>query len=77
MIYMFVLRLKIVKLRALNIIGIPLTTESGERVGASSTSAAVQGISMVTISRIAMAAPGMLVLPIFMDKLEKRGILAR
>ena len=75
--HMLVLRLRTVKLRALNIIGIPLTTESGERVGASSTSAAVQGISMVTISRIAMAAPGMLVLPIFMDKLEKRGILAR
>ena len=61
----------------LNIIGIPLTTESGERVGVSSTSAAVQGISMVTISRIAMAAPGMLVLPVFMDKLEKRGVLTR
>ena len=75
--HMLVLRLRTVKLRALNIIGIPLTTERGERVGASSTSAAVQGISMVTISRIAMAAPGMLVLPIFMDKLEKRGILAR
>ena len=68
---------KILKASALNFTGIPLTTESGERVGASSTSAAVQGISMVTISRIAMAAPGMLVLPIFMDKLEKRGVLAR
>ena len=68
---------KTLKSSALNIIGIPLTTESGERVGVSSTSAAVQGISMVTISRIAMAAPGMLVLPVFMDKLEKRGVLAR
>ena len=68
---------KTLNTNTINIIGIPLTTESGERVGVSSTSAAVQGISMVTISRIAMAAPGMLVLPVFMDKLEKRGILAR
>ena len=43
----------------------------------SSTTAAVNGISMVTASRIGMAAPGMLLLPVFMDKLEKRGILAR
>ena len=57
--------------------GIPLTTENGEKVGVSSTNAAVYGISMVTISRIGMAAPGMLLLPIFMDKLEKRGVLAR
>jgi len=57
--------------------GIPLTTEGGEKIGISSTTAAVQGISMVTISRIAMASPGMLLLPVFMDKLEKRGILAR
>ena len=58
-------------------VGIPLTTEAGEKLGVSSTTAAVQGISMVTISRIAMASPGMLLLPVFMDKLEKRGILAR
>ena len=57
--------------------GIPLTTEDGEKCGVSSTTAAVQGISMVTGSRIIMAAPGMLVLPIFMNKLEKRGILAK
>merc|ERR1712218_538317 len=53
--------------------GIPLTTEAGEKIGVSSTNAAIYGISMVTVSRIAMAAPGMLLLPIFMDKLEKRG----
>ena len=58
-------------------LGIPLTTEAGEKIGVSSTTAAVQGISMVTISRIAMASPGMLLLPVFMDKLEKRGVLAR
>ena len=58
-------------------VGIPLTTEAGEKIGVSSTTAAVQGISMVTISRIAMASPGMLLLPVFMDKLEKRGVLAR
>ena len=61
----------------LEILGIPLTTQDGELVGVSSTTAAVQGISMVTISRVAMASPGMLLLPVFMDKLEKRGILAR
>ena len=58
-------------------IGIPLVTEDGEKSGVSSKSAAVQGISMVTASRIGMAAPGMLLIPVFMDKLEKRGILAR
>ena len=63
--------------RALYILGVPLTTQDGELVGVSSTTAAVQGISMVTISRVAMASPGMLLLPVFMDKLEKRGILAR
>ena len=61
----------------LYILGVPLTTQDGELVGVSSTTAAVQGISMVTISRVAMASPGMLLLPVFMDKLEKRGILAR
>ena len=60
-----------------NFKGIPLTTEDGEKCDVSSTNAAVQGISMVTASRIGMAAPGMLLIPIFMDKLEKRGILAR
>jgi hypothetical protein len=45
-------------------------------VGQSKT-AARQGISMVTLSRIAMAAPGMVLIPMFMDRLEKRGFLAK
>ena len=52
-------------------------TEADEKTGVNSKYAAVQGISMVTISRIAMAAPGMMLIHVFMDKLEKRGILAR
>ena len=32
---------------------------------------------MVVASRIGMAAPGMIAIPIFMDRLEKRGILKR
>ena len=52
-------------------------TENDEKSGVNSKYAAVQGISMVTISRIAMAAPGMMLIPVFMNNLEKRGILAR
>ena len=32
---------------------------------------------MVAGSRIAMASPGMILVPMFMDALEKRGVLAR
>ena len=39
--------------------------------------AARQGIAMVTMSRILMAAPGMVLIPMFMDRLEKKGVLAR
>ena len=39
-------------------------TENDEKTGVNSKSAAVQGISMVTISRIAMAAPGMMLIPV-------------
>lgn len=56
--------------------GIQLFTAEGERVGESSI-AARQGIAMVTLSRILMAAPGMVLIPMFMDRLEKRGVLAR
>jgi len=33
--------------------------------------AAIKGIGEVVVSRIAMAAPGMLVLPLIMERLEK------
>ena len=38
--------------------------------------AARRGISMVTASRIGMAAPGMLLIPVLMNALDRRGLLA-
>jgi hypothetical protein len=58
------------------ITGVPVFTAEGERVGESGV-AAKQGIAMVTASRIAMAAPGMVLIPMFMDRLEKKGFLAK
>ncbi len=40
------------------VVGVPVMTESGERVG-ESRKAAQQGIAKVVLSRIGMAAPGM------------------
>lgn len=51
--------------------GISVIDENGESACESKT-AAVIGISQVTISRIVMAAPGMLVLPIIMERMEKK-----
>jgi len=56
--------------------GVPLFTEKGERMGNSKT-AAKEGITQVVISRMAMAAPGMVTIPLFMNVLDKRGILKR
>ncbi|XP_062137525.1 sideroflexin-2 [Drosophila sulfurigaster albostrigata] len=50
--------------------GIEVKNADGEVVGQSRL-AAVKGISEVIFSRITMAAPGMLVLPIIMQRLEK------
>ncbi|KAI8041231.1 hypothetical protein M5D96_005485 [Drosophila gunungcola] len=50
--------------------GIEVKNEDGEIVGQSRL-AAIKGIGEVVISRIAMAAPGMLVLPLIMERLEK------
>ncbi|EDW79137.1 sideroflexin-2 [Drosophila tropicalis] len=50
--------------------GIEVKNADGEVIGQSRL-AAIKGISEVVISRIAMAAPGMLVLPLIMEKLEK------
>merc|ERR1739845_203949 len=55
--------------------GVPLQTIEGEDTGESSPKAAQKGISMVVASRIGMAAPGMIAIPLFMDRLEKKGIL--
>jgi len=57
--------------------GVPLTTKNGDKTGESSAKAASQGIGMVVFSRIGMAAPGMITIPIVMDQLEKKGVLAR
>ncbi|XP_034483045.1 sideroflexin-2 [Drosophila innubila] len=50
--------------------GIEVKNADGEVVGQSRL-AAIKGISEVVLSRITMAAPGMLVLPVIMERLEK------
>uniref|UniRef100_A0A665VFK2 Sidoreflexin n=1 Tax=Echeneis naucrates TaxID=173247 RepID=A0A665VFK2_ECHNA len=56
--------------------GIAVTDENGNKLG-HSTKAAVKGITQVVISRITMAAPGMIVLPIIMQRLEKYKFMQR
>ncbi|KAF0313270.1 Sideroflexin-1 [Amphibalanus amphitrite] len=56
--------------------GIALTDDNGNRVG-KSKKVAREAIGMVTVSRIMMAAPGMVGIPIIMTKLEKRGFIKR
>jgi len=56
--------------------GIALFTESGEKIGESKI-AAQQGISMVVASRIGMATPGMVLIPIVMNNLEAKGVFKR
>lgn len=51
--------------------GIVVCDEDGNEL-ANSRIAAVKGISQVVFSRIFMAAPGMTLLPVIMEKLEKR-----
>lgn len=51
--------------------GVDVEDENGNIVGKSRLSSAV-GITQVTISRICMAAPGMLLLPVIMERLEKQ-----
>ncbi|XP_026288551.1 sideroflexin-2 [Frankliniella occidentalis] len=50
--------------------------ENGNRLGQSRI-AAVTGISQVVLSRIVMCAPGMTVLPLVMERLEKRPAFKR
>lgn len=52
------------------IYGIDIQDENGNIVGKSRVAAA-KGISQVILSRIAMCAPGMLILPVIMENLEK------
>lgn len=50
--------------------GIDVSDSEGKVVGQSKL-AAVKGISQVVISRIIMCAPGMLILPVIMERIEK------
>lgn len=50
--------------------GIDVSDSDGKIVGQSKL-AAVKGISQVVISRITMCAPGMLILPVIMERVEK------
>ncbi|KDR10209.1 sideroflexin-1 [Zootermopsis nevadensis] len=56
--------------------GVPVSDINGNRLG-NSKRAAERGIALVTLSRIGMAAPGMVFTPIVMNALEKRGFLSR
>eukprot|EP00090_Calanus_glacialis_P047212 TRINITY_DN966_c0_g1_i1.p1 TRINITY_DN966_c0_g1~~TRINITY_DN966_c0_g1_i1.p1 ORF type:complete len:321 (-),score=104.09 TRINITY_DN966_c0_g1_i1:445-1407(-) len=56
--------------------GIMLETKEGELVGTSKI-AAKEGIGMVTVSRIAMAMPGMVLIPLVMNKLETQGLFKK
>lgn len=56
--------------------GIDVEDEEGNIVGKSRLASAV-GITQVTVSRICMAAPGMLLLPVLMERLEKRAWFSR
>ena len=56
--------------------GVMLMTESGEKV-AESRVAARQGITMVVLSRVGMATPGMVLIPFVMNSMEKRGLFRR
>ncbi|XP_066580961.1 sideroflexin-2 [Prorops nasuta] len=56
--------------------GVELTDDNGNKV-AKSKLAAVKGITQVVISRIVMCAPGMLILPPIMQRLEKIPVMMR
>ncbi|XP_072883019.1 sideroflexin-2 isoform X3 [Hemitrygon akajei] len=56
--------------------GITVTDENENKLGESRI-AAVKGITQVVISRVTMAAPGMIILPIIMEKLEKYPFMQR
>ncbi|XP_023676227.1 sideroflexin-2 [Paramormyrops kingsleyae] len=56
--------------------GIAVTDENGNKLG-HSRNAAIKGITQVVISRITMAAPGMIILPIVMERLERYRFMQR
>ncbi|NXP71133.1 SFXN2 protein, partial [Ramphastos sulfuratus] len=56
--------------------GVTVTDKDNNELG-QSRRAAVKGIAQVVVSRIAMAAPGMIILPIIMERLEKIPFMQR
>lgn len=56
--------------------GIEVEDENGNVVGKSRLASAY-GITQVVVSRIVMAAPGMLILPVIMERLERRSWFRR
>ncbi|OQR80274.1 sideroflexin-3-like [Tropilaelaps mercedesae] len=56
--------------------GITVMSDTDQELGQSPT-AAKRAISMVVLSRIGMASPGMIVPPLFMNALEKKGFFLR
>ncbi|XP_020792206.2 sideroflexin-2 [Boleophthalmus pectinirostris] len=56
--------------------GIAVTDENGNKLG-ESKKAAIKGITQVVISRITMAAPGMIIMPIIMQRMEKFRFMQR
>ncbi|XP_047468636.1 sideroflexin-2-like [Penaeus chinensis] len=56
--------------------GITVCDDKGNELGESKL-AAVKGITQVVVSRIIMAAPGMTILPLVMERLEKQAWLRR
>ncbi|XP_054722237.1 sideroflexin-3-like [Uloborus diversus] len=56
--------------------GIPVVDKNGNKVGNSKT-AAKWAITQVVFSRIGMAMPGMLIPPVIMNNLERKGILKK
>lgn len=56
--------------------GVVITDEEGNPIGRSRKCAA-KGISQVVLSRITMAAPGMIFLPIIMERLERWPVFKR
>lgn len=56
--------------------GIDCTDENGNIIGKSKL-AAVKGISQVVFSRIVMCVPGMVILPVIMERLEKKPFMQK
>ena len=56
--------------------GTPVETVHGDGVGKSKV-AAREGIMMVTLSRIGMAMPGMVLIPVIINNLDRRGLFRK